>query len=139
MDKLGWLRLLWGSLNLQDFNWREPPKGFQQLPKATIVTDCKSLFDLVSRTAMPSCEEYRTTLEVLLIKERCQEHCHFRWIPTNLQLADSLTKAMDSSLLREALASGVFQLFDEDSSLESNAHRKAALSWLRAKGVSHQQ
>ena len=81
VDKLGWLRLLWGSLNVNDFNWREPPKGFQQLPKATIVTDCKSLFDLVTRTAMPSCEEYRTTLEVLLIRERCQEHCHFRWIP----------------------------------------------------------
>ena len=139
VDKLGWLRLLWGSLNVNDFNWREPPKGFQQLPKATIVTDCKSLFDLVTRTAMPSCGEYRTTLEVLLIRERCQEHCHFRWIPTNLQLADPLTKPMDPSLLRVALASGVFQLFDEDSSLQSNAHRKAALSWLRAKGMSHQQ
>ena len=139
VDKLGWLRLLWGSLNIHEFNWREPPKGFHQLPKATIVTDCKSLFDLVTRTAMPSCEEYRTTLEVLLIRERCQEHCRFRWIPTNLQLADPLTKAMDSSLLRVALASGVFQLFDEDSSLQSNAHKKAALSWLRAKGMSHQQ
>ena len=138
VDKLGWLRLLWGSLNINDFNWREPPKGFQQLPKATIVTDCKSLFDLVTRTAMPSCEEYRTTLEVLLLRERCQEHCYFRWIPTNLQLADPLTKPMDPSLLRIALASGVFQLFDEDSSLQSNAHRKAALSWLRAKGMSHQ-
>lgn len=55
---------------------------------------------------MPSCEEYRTTLEVLLIRERCQEHCNFRWIPTHLQLADPLTKPMDASLLRWVLAAG---------------------------------
>ena len=98
---------------------------------AIIVTDCKSLYDLVSRRAMPACEEYRTTLEVLLIKERCSEHCHFRWIPTALQLADPLTKNMDSTLLRAALAQGSFQLFDEAASLQTNAHRKQALQWLK--------
>eukprot|EP00435_Cladocopium_sp_Y103_P040825 s2199_g11.t1 len=63
VDRLGWMRLLWGTINVPQFNWREPKLGFQSLPKATIVTDCKSLYDLVSRTAMPSCEEFRTTLE----------------------------------------------------------------------------
>jgi hypothetical protein len=80
---------------------------------------------------MPSCEEFRTTLEVLLIKERCQEHCHFRWIPTSLQVADALTKPMDPILLRQVLSSGCFQLFDENESLELNAHRKQAVQWIR--------
>ena len=103
---------------------------------AVVVTDCKSLYDLVSRRAMPSCEEYRTTLEVLLIKDRCLEHCHFRWIPTALQLADPLTKNMDATLLRAVLRQGSFQLFDEDASLQTNAHKKQAVQWIRE---SHQK
>lgn len=87
---------------------------------------------------MPSCEEYRTTLEVLLIRERCQEHCNFRWIPTHLQLADPLTKPMDASLLRWVLAAGTFQLYDEEATLKQNAQRKETLAWLRARGMSHQ-
>ena len=75
VDKMGWCRLLWGTLVVPGFQWRSPPDAFRQLHAAIIVTDCKSLYDLVSRRAMPSCEEYRTTLEVLLIKERCLEHC----------------------------------------------------------------
>ena len=135
VDKLGWMRLLWGVVIQDGFEWRDPPKSFKTLPRATIATDCKSLFDLVTRCAMPSCEEYRTTLEVLLIKERCSEHCSFRWIPTALQLADPLTKPMDASLLRVVLSSGVFQLFDEEAALQQNAHRKEAVSWLKAKGL----
>ena len=136
VDKMGWCRLLWGTLVVPGFQWRSPPDAFRQLHAAIIVTDCKSLYDLVSRRAMPSCEEYRTTLEVLLIKERCLEHCFFRWIPTALQLADPLTKNMDATLLRAALEQGTFQLFDEAASLQANAHKKQAIQWLRE---SHQQ
>ena len=89
VDKLSWMRLLWGSLVIKNFDWRTPSKSLAGLQKAIIVTDCKSLYDLVTRTAIPSCEEYRTTLEVLLIRER--------WIPTSLQLADPLTKPNGSS------------------------------------------
>eukprot|EP00435_Cladocopium_sp_Y103_P034646 s733_g9.t1 len=131
VDRLAWMRLLWGTVNIPNFNWREPLVGFKSMPKATIVTDCKSLYDLVSRTAMPTCEEFRTTLEVLLIRERSNEHCQFRWIPTALQVADALTKPMDPILLRQVLASGCFQLHDEDTSLERNAHRKQAVKWFQ--------
>ena len=139
VDRLGWMRLLWGTLAIDGFNWRQPSEAFPKLPHAAIVTDCKSLYDLVSRTAMPSCEEYRTTLEVLLIRERCLEHCVFRWIPTSLQLADALTKVMDPTLLRTVMAAGVFQLHDEQASLEKNAQKKQAISWLKEKTQSRQQ
>ena len=130
VDRLSWLRLLWGVIHVDGFKWQDPSQALYQLPKAVITTDCKSLYDLVSRLAMPSCEEYRTTLEVLLIKERCSEHCSFRWIPTSLMLADPLTKPMDPSVLRTALATGLFQIYDEASVLRENAHRKCAVSWL---------
>ena len=133
VDRLSWLRLLWGVIHIPAFNWKEPPSALKKLPKAVITTDCKSLYDLVSRLAMPTCEEYRTTLEVLLIKERCSEHCSFRWIPTSLMLADPLTKPMDPVVLRAALSKGVFQIYDEASVLRENAHRKRAVSWLTNK------
>ena len=139
VDQLGWMRLLWGTLAIDHFDWRQPSEALSRLPPAAIVTDCKSLYDLVSRNAMPSCEEYRTTLEVLLIRERCLEHCVFRWIPTVLQLADALTKVMDPTLLRTVMATGVFQLHDEQASLERNAQKKQAISWLREQAQSRQQ
>ena len=107
VDKIGWCRLLWGTLIIPEFQRRSPPVAIRQMHAAVIVTNCKSLFDLVSRRAMLSCEEYRTTLEVLLMKERCMEHCFFRWIPTSLRLADPLTKNMDSSLLRSTGTRGI--------------------------------
>lgn len=137
VDQFGWMRLLWGTIAVDNFDWRKPPEAFKMLPSAAIVTDCKSLYALVSRTAIPSCEEYRTTLEVLLIRERCLEHCTFRWIPTSLQLADALTKVMDPNLLRTVLATGMFQLHDEQDSLDRNAQRKQAISWLKANHVNN--
>ena len=79
---------------------------------------------------MPACEEFRTTLEVLLIKQRCSENTSFRWVPTTLMLADCLTKGMDSTFLRAVLARGRFKLHDESHTLEKTAHRKVVLQWL---------
>ena len=133
VDRLGGLRLLWGVMVIPQFPWQMPSKAYAQLPMGIITTDCRSLYDLVSRTAMPQCEEYRTTLEVLLIREQCQDNCVFRWIPTTIMLADALTKPMDPSLLRLVLQTGIFCLYDESSILRQNANRRLAVSWLSDK------
>ena len=133
VDTLGWIRALWGCIHVTNFRWDDPRQGFQSLNAALIITDCKSLFDLVTRTAIPSCEEFRTTLEVLLIRQRCQEHCTLRWAPTTLMLADGLTKCMSVDLLREVLSLGSFKLADGGQELSRTAHRKAALEWLQSR------
>ncbi|CAE7225513.1 RE1 [Symbiodinium sp. CCMP2592] len=130
VDMLGWIRALWGVVHVPEFRWQSPEESYKKLKKAIIVTDCKSLFDLVTRLAMPACEEHRTTLEVLLIKQRCSENASFRWIPTTLQAADCLTKAMDATLLRTVLAQGRFKLYDTTQALEKDAQRKQAIAWL---------
>ena len=130
VDMLGWMRALWGTVHVPSFQWQRPEEGYRQLNRAAIVTDCKSLYDLVTRLAMPSCEEFRTTLEVLLIKQRCAENTTFRWVPTTLQAADCLTKAMDSSVLRTILSQGRFKLYDGSLDLDKNAQRKQAIEWL---------
>ncbi|CAE7708982.1 GIP [Symbiodinium sp. CCMP2592] len=130
VDMLGWMRALWGVVHVPTFKWQQPEEGFKKLNTAVIVTDCKSLFDLVTRLAMPACEEHRTTLEVLLIKQRCAENACFRWIPTTLQAADCLTKVMDATLLRTVLSQGRFKLFDTSKVLEKDAQRRQAIQWL---------
>ncbi|CAE7320417.1 GIP [Symbiodinium sp. KB8] len=135
VDTLGWIRALWGTVHVPSFSWQQPEEGFKRLNTAVIVTDCKSLFDLVTRLAMPACEEHRTTLEVLLIKQRCEENACFRWIPTTLQAADCLTKSMDASLLRAVLSRGRFKLFDNAQSLEKDAQRRQAIEWLSKPSV----
>ena len=129
-DMLGWMRALWGTVHVANFRRQQAEKGYQLLNRAAIITDCKSLYDLVTRLAMPSCEEFRTTLEVLLIKQRCEENTTFRWVPTTLQAADCLTKAMDASVLRTILAQGRFKLYDASLDLDKNAQRKQAIEWL---------
>ena len=130
VDMLGWMRFLWGVVHIDGFQWQSPETCCNQLNKAIIITDCKSLFDLVTRLAMPACEEFRTTLEVLLIKQRCSENTVFRWVPTTLQAADCLTKPMDASVLRTILAQGRFKLYDAGQDLEKNVQRKQAIEWL---------
>ena len=103
------------------------------LPHAQPSFDCHGLslaVRLGDRTASPTREEYRTTLEVLLIKQRCSEHCIFRWIPTTLMLADSWTEVMNADLIRRVLSLGRFKLHDASETLDRNAHRRQAISWL---------
>ena len=107
VDLLGWMRALWGCTQ---FPWEDPLTSCRLLNQALVVTDCRSLYGLVTRNAMPSCSEFRTTLEVLLIRQRCQEHVRFRWVPTTLVLADGLTKPMCVDLLREILKNWQIQI-----------------------------
>ncbi|CAK9033632.1 unnamed protein product [Durusdinium trenchii] len=107
----------------------DPPQAF--MARGTRSSEVEWTCRSGHRTAIPSCEEFRATLEVLLIRERCAEHVHFRWIPTTLMIADPLTKVMDSSSLRTTLQTGSSRIFDEAAVLRYNAHRKQALKWLR--------
>ena len=133
VDMLGWMRALWGTVHVSGFQWQHPETSGSQLNKAVIITDCKSVYDLVTRLAMPACEEFRTTLEILLIKQRCGENIAaiaFRWVPTTLQAADCLTKPMDASVLRTILSQGRFKLYDDSQALQKNAQRREAIEWL---------
>ena len=71
-----------------------------------VATDCKSLLDLISRTAPPSCQEFRTLLQARLIKEHLSTGVAVRWVPSSAQVADCLTKIMDNSTIRELMHIG---------------------------------
>ena len=79
---MSWIRLFWAWIHDNGVNWKRPNESLQELPaaialptvkpedyevtsdlpQAIAATDCKSLLDLVTKTAPPQCAEYRTQL-----------------------------------------------------------------------------
>ena len=95
LDRLSWIRIFWEWMKNPDVRWQEPQQVLKAAHRASAVTDCKSVYDICTKTAVPTCEEYRTTLECLLIRERLSENTQMRWVNSQAQLADCLTKVMD--------------------------------------------
>ena len=73
LDRISWLRLLWEWLKDPSVDLTDPSEILGRAPLAGVATDCKSVFDVTTKTATSTCEEFRTTLELLLIRERLKE------------------------------------------------------------------
>ena len=144
LDQLSWIRLFWGWLLNPNLNWKHPKETLNNLP-ATIaaptlkpiepsiaVTDCKSLYDLVTRTAPPSCQEYRTQLLARSIKDLLSEGITLRWVHSGAQLADALTKVMQATFLRQTLELGTYKLHDEHAILKDRASARSRMQWLQS-------
>lgn len=115
----------------------ENQKLLKQLPKEAsgiLTTDCKSLYDLISRTAPPSCQEFRTQLQAKLIKEHLDTGIKIRWVPSQAQMADSLTKIMDNTILRTCLKKGWYALHDEHEVLRDRSDKRTRLQWVKQHG-----
>ena len=117
----------------------QPPNNVTQLTKqlskdqsSMITTDCKSLFDLISRTAPPACTEFRTLLQAKLIKEHIHNGIMIRWVPSAAQIADALTKVMDNTILRTCLRQGFYSLHDEAEILKARSDARSRLKWMQA-------
>ena len=88
LDKHTWIRTMWGSK--LEVSLKNEHRGLR-------VTDCKSLFDLITKNATPNCQEWHKTIEVMLLKEQSKDHAVCRWVSTTIMIADCLTKPMDST------------------------------------------
>ena len=146
LDQLSWLKLYWAWFQDPSVDWKNPNESLPKLPHAfssstlkgdidsqdVAATDCKSLYDLVSRTAAPNCQEYRTQLQARAIKEFLNEGTVLRWVHSGAQLADCLTKIMEASFLRETLKVGQYRLHDESEILKQRATNRCRLQWLRS-------
>ena len=130
LDRLSWLRVFWEWMKNPSIDWSQPSEVLGGAPKAMVATDCKSVFDLSTKTSTPACTESRTTLECLLIRERLMENCRLRWVSSRAMLADCLTKSMDGEILRQALKVGKYSMFDENTVLQARADKRAQLRWV---------
>ena len=145
LDQLSWVKLCWAWMLNPKTEWRKPTETLKQLPSAVTTTtfkppedspsvattDCKSLFDLVTRTAPPQCAEFRTQLAARAIKDMLAEGTNLRWVHSGAQLADCLTKVMESAFMRETLRLGHYRLHDEGEVLKDRANARTRIKWLR--------
>ena len=129
LDLLSWTRLHWSWLLNPKIKWQDPESTLKNIPKAFSVVDCKSLFDLLQKTSIPQCSEYRTMLEALVIKDRLKEGVIIKWVHSAAQMADALTKDMDTTVLKTFLKRGVCILHDVDEILKQRADKKVRQQW----------
>ena len=142
MDQVSWMKLYWSWILDDRTPWRDPKAALAQLPESftgatdrsepdVTATDCRSLYDLLTKTAPPNCSEFRTQLHARAIRDLAGEGIRIRWVHTGAQLADGLTKVMNNSFLRETLQLGRYRLADEESVLKARASNRTRLQWLR--------
>ena len=143
LDQLTWIRVYWAWLIDPKIPWQKP-ETVKNIPEAVTVptvkcdekdltiTDCKSLFDLTTRTAVPNCQEFRTQLLARSIKDVLSENIKLHWVHSGAQLADALTKVMESQFLRETLRQGCYCLHDANEILKNRATARNRLKWLKS-------
>ena len=132
IDGMEWIRLLWQWIVDPNCNWRKPAECLQSAPKSIAVVDCKSLFDVIVKNITPQCKGHRTLLEALVIKDRVQAENHMHWVHSAAQLADSLTKVMDTSTLTSYLKHRRCCLHDMQAVLQDRADKKQQKTWLKS-------
>ena len=131
LDQLSWIRMLWAWIVDPKVKWQNPEETLSKLPEAYAVVDCKSLFDLLQKTSIPQCSEYRTMLEALVIRDRLREGVVVKWVHSAAQMADALTKDMDTSTLREFLKQGRCVIHDVEEILKQRSDKRLRQEWYR--------
>ena len=98
-----WQELLGSDLDLQN------PGATAKLTEGILVTDAKALYDSIQQGDLPSfsSKEKYTALEVLSLVQNLQDQdTQLRWVNSDMQLADSLTKTGSQDRMRSFLQNG---------------------------------
>lgn len=106
------------------------------------ITDCKSLYDgLHSMSSISKTEDKRVAIDLSIVKQSMNRYgLGIRWCPTQLMLADGLTKDQlePADLLRSALKLGVYQLHEEAAVLEQKKQMRIERDNRKIKQMHHE-
>ena len=113
-----WMSLMLAEARTGVFDLRSASGMIKQTPSIGI-TDCKSLYDAIHTPSSPAkAEDKRVAIDLAIIKQCVQRTgLRTRWVPTELMLADSLTKD---------------HVEPADCTADTNCHQRL-LSWPRRK------
>ena len=94
--------------------------------ECAMVTDCKGLFDAVKRETVQQATDKRVAIEGLLIKDMLRDlNCQWRWVSSERQLADGLTKVGARVAFVERFRGAHIQLVADESYQASKKKTKA--------------
>ena len=110
----------------------------------SMATHCRSLFDLLIKDGpLSSTQEKRLTLDIGALREVAEEleptgemmKEIYRWVPTNVQRADHLTKLKPAAELREILDRNWISMVADEETTSTSSPTRSAL-WAAAAWVS---
>ena len=137
VDLVDWIRLSWAWLKNPQIPWQHPEKVWENENRSIAAIDCKSLYDVITKNSTPQCQEHRTLIEALVIKDHVKSGISLHWVHSAAQLADALTKTMDTYALRQYLEKHWCCLHDIDEILKERADRKLQRQWLSTATTGH--
>lgn len=109
---------------------QQPEKQLKEIKdnlrsECAVVTDCKALYDCVKRETIQQATDKRVAIEALVIKDLLKDmSCQFRWISSERQLADGLTKVGARQSFVERYKGGHVQLVADESYTASKKKTK---------------
>ena len=123
LDNLDYVNACWLELNDPEFDicsWvrelGQPGDPWKDRRSGVLTLDAKSLFDALANfgTSRPTCK--RTCVEIAMISDLVTKSGHLvKWVPTDVMLADALTKCGDqATLMVEVMGDGKYQLVNND-------------------------
>ena len=105
--------MMWKGIDL-----RKADEVLNIIPKSIMVTDCKSLYDALARSVSQGLglAEKRTAIEVTATRQQMEATAiECKWVNSDRQLADSLTKPMSSHAMSDLCSKGQWKIvFDAD-------------------------
>ena len=116
-EELMYVRLQW----LEMIGHELPRSDLAQVIKSSpgiLVTDAKSLYDVIQKgpTASSTLKEKYSILDMISLFQRLKQgETSVRWVHSDAQLADALTKNVANSSLLRVLVSGRWTLVDDPS------------------------
>ena len=84
--------------------------------ECAVITDCKALYDCIQRETIQQATDKRVAIEALVIKDLLKDlACQWKWISSERQLADGLTKIGARQFFVERYKGGYVQLVSDET------------------------
>ena len=84
--------------------------------KSAVITDCKALYDGMKRESIQQAADKRVAIESLVIRDLLRDlNCQWRWVSSERQLADGLTKTNARQAYIERHRGGYVQLVADEN------------------------
>ena len=81
-----------------------------------VVTDCRALFDLLKKENIQTSNDKRVAIESLVIRDLLKQvNGELRWVSSERQLADPMTKITTRQQMVDAMNSGFIQLVHDEN------------------------
>ena len=133
MGAMDWTRAFFQEAMDPTFNLRQWEQCIAKRP-ATLLTDCKSVFDSLNQpwTSGAKCDK-RTSIDLSILRDSLtRDLSRVRWVDTRMQLVDNLTKnSIKPTRLRFVMAKQRYIIVEETDALaikHSEKRKRAAAS-----------